>query len=229
MSDFSSAEDNPNDVTGVNLAVAANDKDEAPPVSTTPALKRKRVAKSKCLTQGTEIVPPLLLTTKRAKKSDTFSRVSYTVATILSTWDDSSDYGISFRGLNSVEQENEVKRMNKVTLKGHKEVIKHKILEVNYSQMLADKMREYLAGSRSPLCTMFHSAPKRNSVLLKNPNFLSVGEWVEVDGDITPGFNSEGGIAVIVNVLDNCADVKYVIPVCPIFFSFTFFHFVGMF
>ncbi len=69
--------------------------------------------------------------------------------------------------------------------------------------------------SRSPLAAVFHSAPKLNSVSLTNPNFLSVGEWVEVDGDITPGFNSEGGIAVIINVLDNFAGVnKYVIPPC---------------
>jgi hypothetical protein len=119
-----------------------------------------------------------------------------------------------FLRYNSDEQDNEVKRLNKVTLKGHKNVIKHKILEVNYRTILAEKMGAHLAASRSSLVAMFHSAPKRNSVLLTNPNFLSVGEWVEVDGDITPGYNSEGGIAVIVNVMDNCADVKYVIPLC---------------
>ena len=39
-------------------------------------------------------------------------------------------------------------------------------------------------------------------------NFISVGEWVEVNADRTPGFNSEGGIAVIINVQDDLADVK---------------------
>jgi hypothetical protein len=184
------------------------DKDEAAPVPKRPPLKRKRIVKAKSTAQDNEIVQPLVLKTKRAKKIETFSRASYTVATILSTWDDTSEYGISFRGLNSDEQGNEVKRLNKVTLKGHKEGIKHKILEVNYRTILEEKMRSHLAASRSPLCAMFHAAPKRNTVLLTNPNFLSLGEWVEVDGDITPGFNSEGGIAVIVNVLDNCADVK---------------------
>jgi len=37
------------------------------------------------------------------------------------------------------------------------------------------------------------------------------GEWVEVDADRSPGFNSEGGIAVIISVHDNFADVKYVL------------------
>jgi hypothetical protein len=55
---------------------------------------------------------------------------------------------------------------------------------------------------------MFHSAPKISSLLTTNPSFISVGEWVEVDADRTPGFNSEGGIAVIISVQDNLADVK---------------------
>ncbi len=199
-------------MTVVTQAVASMDKSEAAPVSKKPPLKRKRVAKSKSAEHDKDTVPPVVQKKKRGKKCATLSRVSYTVATVLSTWDDTTEYGISFRGLNSDEQDNEVKRMNKVTLKGQKDVIKRKILEVNYTVIVAEKMRAFLAESRSPLVAMFHSAPKLNSVRLTNPNFLSVGEWVEVDGDITPGFNSEGGIAVIVNVLDNCADVKYVFP-----------------
>ena len=38
--------------------------------------------------------------------------------------------------------------------------------------------------------------------------FLSIGKWVEVDADRTPGWNSEGGIAVFINVNDGLADVK---------------------
>jgi hypothetical protein len=201
-------EDNPNDVTVMKKPVASRGKDEAPLVSQIPPLKRKRIAKSKINNQDTETVPPVLLKKLRAKKNDAFARVSYTVPTILSTWDDASEYGKSFRALSSEDQDNEVKRLNKVTLKGQKDVIKQKILDVNYKTILAEKMRAHLAGSRSSLVAMFHTAMKRNSVLLTDPNFLSVGEWVEVDGDITPGFNSEGGIAVIINIMDNCADVK---------------------
>jgi hypothetical protein len=58
---------------------------------------------------------------------------------------------------------------------------------------------------------MFHESPKTISITLCNPSFLSVGEWVEVDADRTPGYNSEGGIAVITGVHDNIADVKYIL------------------
>jgi hypothetical protein len=55
---------------------------------------------------------------------------------------------------------------------------------------------------------MFHAPPKKINMVTLDINFLSVGEWVEVDADRTPGFNSEGGIAVIIGVHDALADVK---------------------
>jgi hypothetical protein len=55
---------------------------------------------------------------------------------------------------------------------------------------------------------MFHATPKSINLVTSDVNFISVGEWVEVDADRTPGFNSEGGIAVIVSVHDALADVK---------------------
>ena len=52
--------------------------------------------------------------------------------------------------------------------------------------------------------------------MTSNLKFLSVGEWVEVDADRTPGYNSEGGIAVIISVHDDLADVKYVSNTSPL-------------
>jgi hypothetical protein len=65
--------------------------------------------------------------------------------------------------------------------------------------------------NRTPQALMFHCVPKIASAITSDPKFLSVGEWVEVDADRTPGYNSEGGIAVIIAVHDDLADVKYVI------------------
>ncbi len=49
---------------------------------------------------------------------------------------------------------------------------------------------------------------KSINLVTHDPSFISVGEWVEVDADRTPGYNSEGGIAVIISVYDDLADVK---------------------
>ena len=58
---------------------------------------------------------------------------------------------------------------------------------------------------------MFRAIPQTRVMQSMQIKFLSVGEWVEVQGDISPGWNSEGGIGVITKVTDGLADVKYVL------------------
>ncbi len=69
---------------------------------------------------------------------------------------------------------------------------------------------EHLHESRTPMAKIFHHTPKTINAVISNPNFISVGEWVEVDADRAPGFNSEGGIAVKTQVHDALVDVKLV-------------------
>ncbi len=57
---------------------------------------------------------------------------------------------------------------------------------------------------------MFRATPPSRPLSLMSPMFISVGEWVKVDADQTPGWNSEGGVGVIIDVHDTLADVKYV-------------------
>lgn len=87
-------------------------------------------------------------------------------------------------------------------------MIKTKLLSSNFKAVVEEKLREHIVQCRMAPTAMFHSAPKISSLLTTNPSFISVGEWVEVDADRTPGFNSEGGIAVIISVQDDLADVK---------------------
>ena len=101
--------------------------------------------------------------------------------------------------------------MNKGAAKGMNGIIKNKLLVVHYKQLVADKLRQYLSDSRVSQLSMFHAASKTASMSTANLKFLSVGEWVEVDADRTPGYNSEGGIAVIISVHDDVADAKYVL------------------
>jgi hypothetical protein len=137
--------------------------------------------------------------------------MSYSVEGVLSSWSETIDYGQSFRAMNEEGQRTEVDNLNKGAVKGMKGIIKKKLLIVHYKQLVADKMKQYLSDSKVSQESMFHAAPKAGSMSIANLKFLSVGEWVEVDADRTPGFNSEGGIAVIVNVHDDLADVKYVL------------------
>ena len=89
-----------------------------------------------------------------------------------------------------------------------KNIIKTKLLSLHYQKVVEEKLRQHLTEQRVAQESMFHAAPKLLRSKLADLKFLSVGEWVEVDGDRTPGFNSEGGIGVIVSVHDAFADVK---------------------
>jgi hypothetical protein len=69
-------------------------------------------------------------------------------------------------------------------------------------------MRQYHINNRQPLQSMFRANCSSRNLRLLSPEFISVGEWVEVDAGRTPGWNSEGGIGVVVNVIDAFADAK---------------------
>ena len=135
---------------------------------------------------------------------------AYTIEGIKLRWSEETDYGLSFRAMTEGEQLVEVRRLNKGVEKGMKSLMKTKLLDSNYTKMVAGKLEAHLSGSRAPQVAMFHAPPSQKNVVMHDINFISVGEWVEVDVDRTPGFNSEGGIAVIINVQDDLADVKYV-------------------
>jgi hypothetical protein len=137
--------------------------------------------------------------------------MAYTVEGVLEQWSGTTEFGITFRGLTPLEQLAEVAVLNKGAPKGLKGVVKNLLLAKQYKKLIGEKMRLYFADNRDPQASMYHAAPKLQLGASANVNFLSVGEWVEVDADRTPGFNSEGGIGVIIAVYDDLADVKYVL------------------
>ena len=74
------------------------------------------------------------------------------------TWNDGTEYGQSFRKLNSEEQQAEVIRLNKGAAKGLKLVIKTKVLDVNYKVILGERLRAHLQESSTSMAAMFHAA-----------------------------------------------------------------------
>jgi hypothetical protein len=176
--------------------------DDSEFVLPTTSKKRKRSPKTD------EIVTIKFVRKKANVRAKLPAHMNYTVEGIKTTWNAETDYGASFRNMDPAEQVSEVKRLNKGAEKGLKGVIKTKLIDSNYSVLVRDRMRAYLSDSRLPIASMFHAPANTTTSVQANPNFISVGEWVEVDADRTPGFNSEGGIAVIIGVHDDLADVK---------------------
>jgi hypothetical protein len=197
ISDCSSVEENANDVTVVKR------KSNTPTKPCSEPKKRKVMRDPR--DADSENDASTAITKKRSrflKSSKLRYEMAYTVEGMLECWNDTSDYGISFRALTKEEQLKEVEVLNKGAAKGMQGAMKSKMLAKNYEKLLAEKLQEHLSTGRIEPVSMFHCAPKTVDVMLANPSFISV------DSDRSPGFNSEGGIAVIVSVHDDYADVK---------------------
>ena len=136
------------------------------------------------------------------------AKSQHTITSLLEAYAPETEYGASIRSMNESDQVAEVLRLNKGVDKGTNLAIKSKLITAKYKELLSEKMRQYLIDSRQPVQSMFRANNAARSSRLLSPEFLSVGEWVEVDADRTPGWNSEGGIGVVVGVQDSLADVK---------------------
>jgi hypothetical protein len=205
FSDCSSIESNPNDVTVVKRKATT-------PAKPSPFKKRRRAVMDMSNDAQEKNNHKASEGKRKSKPKDgkLGHKLTYTVDGVLETWNDTSDYGIRFhfRSLTNEEQKSEVQVLNKVAVKGMKGLMKMKLLAGNYNKVLAEKLREHLCGSRVDPATMFHGVSSTANVMLQNPSFVSVGEWVEMDADRSPGFNSEGGISVVISVRDDFVDVK---------------------
>jgi hypothetical protein len=147
---------------------------------------------------------------KKTKGKTASFQKTFTVEDVLNAWTDNTPYGASFRALTEAEQKIELMEINnKGAAKGLKGTVKSKVLKQQYKDMVASKIRDFLKSSVVSQAGMFRPnvASERNVQLLRT-TFLSVEEWVEVDADRTQGWNSEGGLAAIVGVHNNFADVK---------------------
>ena len=183
---------------------------------TTASTGPKRIPKPKPAVIVEAASPEVAEILSTMKKKRTMKRVkgngslasTYTVESVLENWSESTEYGAAFRNMTTEERLGEIVVLNKGAAKGMKGIIKSKLLVKHYKNLVADKLRDHIVSCRVNPAAMFHAAPKNVHLVTSDINFISVGEWVEVDADRTPGFNSEGGIAVIIHVHDALADVK---------------------
>ncbi len=180
------------------------------------AVSKKKITVRKRKVANAELVEANNVPKKTRKtKTPSASRkdapkMKHTSESVLQAFSDETEYGQSFTCLESNEQKKEVERLNKGAVKGTKEVIKSKLITQKYKQLVADKMREFLIEQCQAVSTIFRATPPSRPMALMSPTFISVGEWVEVDADRTPGWNSKGGVGVIIAVNDAVADVKCV-------------------
>ena len=66
----------------------------------------------------------------------------------------------------------------------------------------------HLKSLRVDAATMFRVAAPTQSGKHLCATSVTVGDFVEVDADRSPGWNSEGGIAMVIAVVNHFSDVK---------------------
>jgi hypothetical protein len=101
-----------------------------------------------------------------------------------------------------------VAKLNKGTTDGIKGAVKAKVLSSKYSTVCKDKLKEHLLAMRVDENDMFKKAAPMNSARMVGASAVSVGDWVQVDADRSPGWNSKGGIAMVTASLNNIVEVK---------------------
>jgi hypothetical protein len=138
------------------------------------------------------------------------ANLPFSIESVMTTFKDTTEYGQSFRKMNSEEQTLEVLRLNQGAASGMKGAIKKQLIQSQFQGLVTDKMKEYVIQQRTNQTDMFRAITASRDQQHMKLNHISVGEWVEVVGDITPGWNSEGGIGVIIGIHDGLVDVKYV-------------------
>jgi hypothetical protein len=133
---------------------------------------------------------------------------TYSKESVLLEFGEDSDFGQAYRKMNEDERKTAVDVLNRGASKGIKTVVKDKILTTKYSTLCNERLKAHLLAERVPVEEMFRAAEPVTSARSASAAFVHVGDWVHVDADRSVGFNSEGGIAVVVAVNDNFSDVK---------------------
>jgi hypothetical protein len=133
---------------------------------------------------------------------------TYTMESVLVEFDADSEYGKALRAMPEGEMQVAVAKLNKGATDGIKGAVKAKVISSKYSTICKIKLKEHLMSMRVDENEMFRKAAPMNSATMVGASAVSVGDWVQVDADRSPGWNSEGGIAMVTASANNFAEVK---------------------
>jgi hypothetical protein len=148
-------------------------------------------------------------TKKRVKKaSKLMNTKTYTKESVLLEFGEESEFGQEYRKMDDDEKRSALDKLNQGATKGIKSVVKEKVLATKYSTLCSEKLKAHLVLSRVDVGNMFRTAPPPSSARTVAAAVAHVGDWVHMDADRSIGWNSEGGIAMVIAVTDNFTDVK---------------------
>ncbi len=133
---------------------------------------------------------------------------TYTVDSVLLEFGEDDAFGQEYRKLDEEAKKKAVEKLNLGATKGIKSVVKVKVLTTKYCSLCLDKLKEHVFATRVDVQNMFREAPPRPTSRTIAAASVSVEDCVQVDADRSTGWNSEGGIAMVIAVHDSFSDVK---------------------
>jgi hypothetical protein len=132
---------------------------------------------------------------------------TYTMKSVLEEFGEDNEFGQECRKMNDVEKEAALSKLNQGAIKGIKSVVKE-VLANKYSTLCNERLKEHLLSMRVDVENMFRTAPPPFLRRTIAAVAVSVGDWLQVDADRTTGWNSEGGVAMVIAAHDDFSDVK---------------------
>ena len=80
--------------------------------------------------------------------------------------------------------------------------------QTKYAQMVIDAQLAHLQSLRTKVADMVHARVENpKDIVVVGAAGLTVGDWVEVMHDFSPGNNSGGGVGVITAIVDDRSHV----------------------
>jgi hypothetical protein len=117
---------------------------------------------------------PVAKKTKVATNSG--GKKTFTVAGVLLSFKEKTEYGAAFRAMSNNEQLSEVERLNKGVVIGMKGAIRKQRIHSEYKDVVAEKMKDYVIANRTPDSKMFRTVQSSALIQRLQVTRLSVGE-----------------------------------------------------
>lgn len=100
----------------------------------------------------------------------------------------------------------------KSILQQAKKGLRVQAFKTKYTDLIREAQKIRLQNSRIDVKDMVHvKIETKREITFTGTAGLTVGDWVEIEHDFSPGNNSGGGVAIITSIVDNFSTVKYIV------------------
>ncbi len=120
---------------------------------------------------------------------------TFTVDGVLSAFHETTEYGITFRALSDDDRKLEVIRLNKGAASGMKGAIKKMRIDVQYKDLVSDKMKAFIESCRTEPVSMFRAVPRRACFKACKSTSCQWGSGSKYKEILVPGGIRRGGLA----------------------------------